>query len=343
MKKGNYFSILCAVLFMSLVNCTRYPAYEITDQPFVNNSSLDMYIGDEVQLTASPVDSDFRWLSDNESVARVSQTGLVTAVSEGFASIAVTAGGVEVKVDVRVRTFIHVTDISLSITSLTLYVGNKSQIWAYAVPENASVTAFTWRSENPEVATVDKDGIVTAIARGVTNIIVALDDMEKTVPVTVYEVHQLDRTGWTATSRNGNHNWGTGGGGQPNLVLDGNRNTGWHSTTSAPLPQCLVVDMQESYQMDYLMLWHLPNGLANSWIYFRTIEVYLSDAPVTPDVYQSSWGAPVATYEYPGGFDGITIKLNPNSRGRYLVLYFPDSRTSTYISFAELEVYSIVE
>jgi hypothetical protein len=146
--------------------------------------------------------------------------------------------------------------------------------------------------------------------------------------------------GWTAESRNGNHDWGAYGG-QPNLVLDGNRNTGWHSAVGTPLPQCLVVDMKESIPVDHLMLWHHPNGLTSNWIYFRTIEVYLSDAPVTPDEYQFPWGAPVATYEWPGGFDGITITLNPNSRGRYLVLYFPNSRSNTYISFAELEVYGL--
>jgi hypothetical protein len=148
------------------------------------------------------------------------------------------------------------------------------------------------------------------------------------------------RTAWTAESRNGNHSWGTNGG-EPYRVLDGNRSTGWHSKTGTTLPQCLVVDMKESISIHHLILWHLTNGLASNWIYFKTIEVYLSDTPVTPDVYQPSWGDPVAVYEWPGGFDGITIELNPNSIGQYLVLYFPDSRTNTYISFTELEVYGL--
>jgi hypothetical protein len=80
--------------------------------------------------------------------------------------------------------------------------------------------------------------------------------------------------------------------------------------------------------------------LANDWIYFKTIEVYLSDVPVTPDVYQDSWGDPAAVYEWPGGFDGITVEFDPGSRGQYMILYFPNSRSNTYISFAELEVYA---
>jgi hypothetical protein len=151
---------------------------------------------------------------------------------------------------------------------------------------------------------------------------------------------KYSRAGWTAESRNGNHDWGAYGG-QPQLVLDGDRNTGWHSLVGSPLPQCLVVDMKESIPVDHLIFWHLPNSVANNWIYFKTVEVYLSDAPVTPDVYQSSWGAPVAIYEWPGGFDGITVQLNPNSRGQYLILYFPNSKSSTSMNFAELEVYGL--
>jgi hypothetical protein len=147
--------------------------------------------------------------------------------------------------------------------------------------------------------------------------------------------------GWTAESRNGNLAWGAYSG-LPQAVLDGDRNTGWHSSAAA-LPQCLVIDMKKSQPVHHLVLWHLPAAVSSNWIYFKTIEVYLSDAPVTPDEYQSSWGAPAAVYEWPGGFDGITIELNPDSRGQYLILYFPDSRSSTYISFTELEVFSLRE
>ena len=145
--------------------------------------------------------------------------------------------------------------------------------------------------------------------------------------------------GWTAASRDGNHDWGDYGG-QPEKVLDGDRNTGWHSRVGSSLPQCLVVDMQESRPVHHIMLWHLPAAVSSNWIYFKTIEVYLSDTPATPGVYQPSWGEPAATYEYPGGFDGVTINLAPGSRGRYLILLFPNSSSTPHISFTELEVYT---
>jgi hypothetical protein len=49
--------------------------------------------------------------------------------------------------------------------------------------------------------------------------------------------------------------------------------------------------MQESRPVDHLVMWHLPEGLANNRIYYKTIVVYLSDTSITPDEYQKSWGA----------------------------------------------------
>jgi hypothetical protein len=155
-------------------------------------------------------------------------------------------------------------------------------------------------------------------------------------------IYPCIRSGWTAESLGGNHDWGEYLG-TPVAVLDGNKNTGWHSNLNTPMPQCLVVDMKASKLLSHIVLYHLPNGLVNNWIYFKTIEVYLSDTPVTPNVYQSSWGAPAVRYDYPGGIDGFRIDFAPNSRGQYMILYFPNSTTNNYISFTELEVYGIAE
>jgi hypothetical protein len=151
-----------------------------------------------------------------------------------------------------------------------------------------------------------------------------------------------DRTGWTAESRGGNHDWGSYIG-TPASIFDGDRNTGWHSVTSSPLPQCLVVDMKESKRVDRIVLWHLPEGLANNWIYYKDVEIYLTDTPATPNIYQTSWGTPAATYLYPGGLDPITITMKEGSEGRYMILYFPTTTSNTYMSFTELDVYVVYE
>jgi hypothetical protein len=104
MKKGNYLCILCALLLMSAIEgCVgKYPPYEITDELFLNRTSLHMLVGEQVQVTASPADVPLTWSSDNEEVATVTQTGLITAVSEGLADVYVHHGESRTLVPVNV-------------------------------------------------------------------------------------------------------------------------------------------------------------------------------------------------------------------------------------------------
>lgn len=148
-------------------------------------------------------------------------------------------------------------------------------------------------------------------------------------------LYNYPRGTWTVEARNGHHDWSDAGGGEPELVLDGDINTGWHSTPGTPLPQCFVVDMQESLTVDQLVL-SLP--APTNWRYIQNADVYLSDEPIVPDVPQEFWGVPVSSAQYVDG-ERFSISLETAQRGRYVAIVFPDSKAETYISFMELEVY----
>lgn len=75
----------------------------------LNETSLSLFVGGTslLSFTYNPADADFDpkdavWSSDNESVATVDQTGLVTAVSEGEAVITLAAGDVTADCSVSV-------------------------------------------------------------------------------------------------------------------------------------------------------------------------------------------------------------------------------------------------
>lgn len=61
---------------------------------------------------------------------------------------------------------IPVTGIKVGASSLTLTSGQTKKLAATIVPTNASIRAYTWVSSNPAVATVAKDGTVTAKVMG---------------------------------------------------------------------------------------------------------------------------------------------------------------------------------
>ena len=98
-------------------------------------------------------------------------------------------------------------------------------------------------------------------------------------------LYKYPRAGWSVAARNGNHPWGDGGGGEPELILDGNLATGWHSKVGSPLPQCIVVDMKQSLEIDNIIIY--PPEPVN-WRYLNNIEIYLSDVPINPDEPQPS-------------------------------------------------------
>jgi hypothetical protein len=151
-----------------------------------------------------------------------------------------------------------------------------------------------------------------------------------------FDDRQFLRAGWTAESRGGNHPWGDGGGGQPALIFDGNIATGWHSNVNSSLPQCMVVDMKKSLAVHHIVLYPPTN---TAWRYMRNIEVYISNAPITPDVPQPSWGAPIAEVVYTGG-DSFTIDFPSVPSCQYIAMVFLNSTSGgPHINLMEFEVY----
>jgi len=142
----------------------------------LNKTSLTMQIAATEQLTAavSPATATNRtvnWSSSNASVATVSSTGLVTAISEGTAIIIVTTadGGFIATCNVKVEKLtIPVTGITLNQSSLAMQIAETAQLTATVSPATATNRTVNWSSSNASVATVSSTGLVTAVAEGTT-------------------------------------------------------------------------------------------------------------------------------------------------------------------------------
>lgn len=79
------------------------------------------------------------------------------------------------------------TSITLAPTSLALQIGQTSTLTRTILPNNVTVTAVTWSSNNNSVATVN-NGVVSAIGVGITAINVATTDgsnLTTSIPITV--------------------------------------------------------------------------------------------------------------------------------------------------------------
>ena len=145
----------------------------------VSPTSAMMTVGEKQQLTAAllPMDAankNVTWSVSDPDVATVSSNGLVTAKEEGYATVIVKTedGGFTASCAITVEPeIIPVTGITVDPESALLYIGDTVQLSAVITPSNATNKEVTWESLNPGIATVSKDGVVTAVAEGNATIV----------------------------------------------------------------------------------------------------------------------------------------------------------------------------
>ena len=78
-----------------------------------------------------------------------------------------------------------VTNVTLNRSNLSLTAGGTAWLRAAVQPDNAANQSVTWASSDPSVATVDQNGVVTAVAPGTATITVTTQDGNHTAACTV--------------------------------------------------------------------------------------------------------------------------------------------------------------
>jgi hypothetical protein len=178
-------AFLCLSIYMS--GCDDYAKKDVEKAIYVNRESLSMFVGDQVQLEASPSDGKtFKWDSENPEIAKVTNAGLVEAVSSGQTSIIASYGNISAKVAVTTVVRIPLQDVLLDATYAEMNVNGKLKFPIVLVPQDANDTGkFSWTSEDRDVATVDSDGEITALADGVTDIVFKGGGFTRTLTVDI--------------------------------------------------------------------------------------------------------------------------------------------------------------
>ena len=142
----------------------------------------------QLMLTVTPEDftDEVVWKSSDTAVVTVSDTGLVKAVGVGTATIKVSVG--KASASCKVTVLQPVTSISLNRSSLTMEATDTFQLQASVYPSNAADQRVQWTSSDPAVASVDENGLVTALKKGTSTVTAAALDgsgVTRTCQVTV--------------------------------------------------------------------------------------------------------------------------------------------------------------
>ena len=167
----------------------------VTDQIFpvtgvaLTPDNAELYVGETKNLMvvftpSNATNKNVTWESSNTAVATVAD-GVVTAVGKGTATITVTTADGNHTATCEVTVKIPVSRVTLNPTSTALVVGNTKQLTATVAPANADDSTLVWTSGNAKVATVDQNGLVTAVGAGTTTITATAGGKSATCTVTV--------------------------------------------------------------------------------------------------------------------------------------------------------------
>lgn len=162
------------------VTVTKEHVYMTTFK--TNTKKVQLKPGENFRIKTSytPFDATtvkMSYISEDEGVAKVSESGLITAVKEGITTIKVRplvgafGGEIEVVVSEEISSDgTEVTEMNLNKTNITMVQGDSVKVLATVTPDNAKNKTITWESSDEKIATVTKNGIIYGKKAGVVNI-----------------------------------------------------------------------------------------------------------------------------------------------------------------------------
>ena len=200
-RKGNVLAIGTGKAYVN-VSCNNkvYERIEINaikrdsvkaNKITLSPSSLTINVGvtKSISATVTPKNAsvkNLKWVSSDNTIAKVNNKGQVTGVKAGKTKISVSTadGSATANMNVVVKssgsatkpsTSVGVKTINVYPRSMNLSVGSTGYIDAVVLPENASNNKILYSSSNTKVATVNKYGTVKAVGAGTAVIKVSSD------------------------------------------------------------------------------------------------------------------------------------------------------------------------
>lgn len=173
----------------SLVATTDNVEVEATDIELSLDKEYISYKDNEeatlsVTVNGSEVSEGVEYTSSDETIATV-ENGVITAVGSGKAKITVKYKEVEKSIDIE--SIVPISNMKFTATSSSIKVGNQLQLKLQVSPTDASIDTLIYSSSNDEIATVNKNGIVTGVQKGQVTITLldTYSGEEKSVNLTI--------------------------------------------------------------------------------------------------------------------------------------------------------------
>lgn len=168
--------IMAVAMAVSLVGCgvditsIGLPTNIVMEKGEIQQLTIEYGAKDETteeKINEAASKLKLEWTSSDEEVATVDETGLVTAVGAGEADITVSVSDANISSTTHVKVVITPTGVEAP-DSIELVTNgeNSKALGAKMTPEDATEVKLAYESSDESVATVDENGVVTAVADG---------------------------------------------------------------------------------------------------------------------------------------------------------------------------------
>jgi uncharacterized protein YjdB len=167
----------------------------------ISPASSSMPVNTSQQFTASGTYNDgssadltnlVAWSSYAMGIAKVSASGMVTALAAGSTNITASLAGVSQTTGLTV-TAPSIASITVTPDGLTLGIGINQQFVATAIYTDGTSAdlsrGVSWNSSSPSVATVDTTGLAATVGAGSTTITATVGSFSDTSVLTVVPAH----------------------------------------------------------------------------------------------------------------------------------------------------------
>lgn len=151
----------------------------------VDPTTAKIKVSDEIKISATVAPSNatnkaVTWTTSDNNIATVDNSGNVTGIAIGTATITATTkdGGFTASCTVTVeeKPVVAATGVTVDPTSTSVVEGKTVQLQETVLPASASNKSVSWTSSDEAVLTVDNTGLVTALTEGNATVTVTTTD-----------------------------------------------------------------------------------------------------------------------------------------------------------------------
>lgn len=190
MKKNK--GIIIALLLITVIGITAFLLFsnKVKVNEIVINDYISLYVDERkvISIKILPedaVDKEVIWQSENNDIAIV-EDGVVEGKTPGTTKVKVSLTNNKVTSECVIQVLERTVDkIELDKEEVNLTKGNTITLTSIITPNNLYDKKITWTSSDSNIATVDENGMITAVGNGNTEITATVDGRIATCKVNV--------------------------------------------------------------------------------------------------------------------------------------------------------------